>query len=156
MPHTLIIGYGNPLRGDDGVGIRAAELLAGGETGEGASSLCSDGVEVIACHQLSIELAATIADVDRLILIDACAVGQPGALTEQVLTPRIPSDGSNSLSHHLDARGLLAAAQILYGKALPTILLTLSGGSFDYGETLSPPVARALPKLIARIRDLLR
>ena len=31
MSHTLIIGYGNPLRGDDGFGPRAAELLADGD-----------------------------------------------------------------------------------------------------------------------------
>jgi hydrogenase maturation protease len=150
MPHTLIIGYGNPLRGDDGIGIRAAELLAG-EGGENPP--LPHGVEVIACPQLSVELAAAITEAERLILMDATAVGEPGALTEQLLAPLIPS--SNSLSHHLDARGLLAAAQILYGKAPPTTLFTISGRDFDYGETLSPPVAAALPGLLARVRQLM-
>jgi hydrogenase maturation protease len=150
MPNILIIGYGNPLRGDDGVGIRAAELLAG-EGGENPP--LPHGVEVIACPQLSVELAAAITEAERLILIDACADGEPGALREQPLTPIIPD--SSSLSHHLDARGLLAAAQILYGKAPPTILFTISGRDFDYREQLSPPVAAALPALLARIRDAL-
>jgi hydrogenase maturation protease len=109
------------------------------------------GVEVIACPQLSVELAAAITEAERLILIDACAGGEPGALREQPLTPVIPA--SSSLSHHLDAHGLLAAAQILYGKAPETILFTVSGGSFDYSETLSAPVAAALPHLLARVRE---
>lgn len=149
MPHTLIVGYGNPLRGDDGIGIRAAELLA--DRG-GVSPPLTDDVEVIACHQLNIELAALIADVDRLILIDASVFGEPGAVHEQILTPMIPE--SNSLSHHLDAGGLLAVAQMLYGHAPHTTLFTISGSAFDYAETFSPPVATALPKLVARIRDL--
>jgi len=148
MLKTLIIGYGNPLRGDDGIGIRAAELLAG-ETG-GETPPLPDGVEVIACHQLSVELAAAIAEAERLILIDACVGDELGAIREQPLTPMPPQ--SSSLSHHLDARGLLAAAQMLYGKAPPTILLTVSGGDFGYSERLSPPVAAALPGLLARIR----
>jgi Ni,Fe-hydrogenase maturation factor len=87
-----------------------------------------------------------------LILMDASAAGEPGALTEQALTPAIPA--SSSLSHYLDARGLLAAAQMLYGKAPPTILLTVSGANFDYVEALSPPVAAALPGLLARVQQL--
>ena len=152
MSHILIIGYGNPLRGDDGVGIRAAELLAGWDGVSPPQQ--TDEIEVIACQQLNIELAATISAVDCLILIDASATDEPGTLTAQTLTPTIPNQGSNSLSHHLDARGLLAAAQILYGKAPPTTLFTISGRDFDYGETLSPPVAAALPGLLARVRQL--
>ena len=99
-------------------------------------------------------LAATISDADRLILIDASATDEPGTLTERTLTPTIPSQGGNSLSHHLDASGLLAAAQMLYGKAPPTTLFTISGRDFDYGEQLSPPVTAALPGLLARVRQL--
>ena len=83
MPHTLIIGYGNPLRGDDGVGPRAAELLV--EEDGVTSPLLPDGVQVLVCHQLTIELAPQIAEADRLILIDAIAsdattTGEPGSI----------------------------------------------------------------------------
>jgi len=46
---VLVIGYGNTLRGDDGLGQRAAEALA--------QRALPDGVEVLSCHQLTIELA---------------------------------------------------------------------------------------------------
>ena len=143
MPHTLIIGYGNPLRGDDGVGPRAAELLA--------ETPFPDGVQVLVCHQLTIELAPQIAEADRLILIDARATGEPGSIQQCVLTPAIPD--SASLTHHIDAQGLLAAAQMLYGHAPETMLFTVSGGSFEGGEALSPAVAAALPELLTQIRE---
>lgn len=150
MPRTLIIGYGNPLRGDDGVGCRAAELLAegGGET----PPLPAGDVEALACHQLTPELALRIAEADRLILIDACAFGEPGTITEQTLAPQ--QADATSLTHHVDAAGLLAMSQILYGRAPAATLFTVSGGSFDYGETLTPPVTAALPAVLARIRAL--
>jgi hydrogenase maturation protease len=142
MPHTLIIGYGNPLRGDDGVGPRAAELLQ-------QTPFPAD-VQILVCHQLTIELAPQIAEAGRLILIDARAAGEPGSLQQCILTPAIP--GSASLTHHIDAQGLLAAAEMLYGAAPETVLFTVSGGSFDSGEALSPAVAAALPELLAQIR----
>ena len=148
MPHTLIIGYGNPLRGDDGIGPRAAELLA--DRGGATLPLLPEGVQVLVCHQLTIELAPQIAEADRLILIDARATGEPGSIEQCILAPAIPD--STSLTHHIDVQGLLAAAQMLYGHAPETLLFTVSGGSFDCGEALSPAVATALPDLLARIR----
>src|SRR5512136_592894 len=136
MPHTLIIGYGNPLRGDDGIGPRTAELLA--ERDGTTPPLSPDGVQVLVCHQLTIELAPQIAEADLLILIDATATGEPGAVQQRALTPAIPQ--SASLTHHVDAQGLLAAAQMLYGHAPEAVLFTVSGGSFDHGEALSPAV----------------
>lgn len=143
MPHTLIIGYGNPLRGDDGIGPRVAELLA--------EMALPDGVEVLVRQQLTIELADHIAEADRLILVDATARGKPGTVQRLPLTPAIPQ--STSLSHYVDAQGLLAAAQMLYGRAPETMLFTVGGGSFDAGETLTPAVAAALPDLLAQIRQ---
>ena len=148
MSHTLIIGYGNPLRGDDGIGPRAAELLA--DRGGATPLPLPEGVQVLVCHQLTIELAPQIAEAARLILIDARATGEPGSIQQCVLTPVIPD--SASLTHHVDAQGLLAAAEMLYGHAPETLLFTVSGGSFDGGETLTPAVAAALPDLLARIR----
>jgi hydrogenase maturation protease len=151
MPHTLIIGYGNPLRGDDGIGPRAAELLSEtlsqDETPEGVLS----GVEVLVCQQLTLELAPEIAEVDRLILIDAAANGEPGRVERRALAPAISQ--SASLTHHVDAQALLAAAQILYGHVPEAALFTVSANSFDHGATLSPAVAAALPGLLAQLRE---
>ena len=101
-------------------------------------------------------LAPQIAEADRLILIDAIAsdattTGEPGSIEQCILTPAIPD--RSSLTHHIDVQGLLAAAELLYGRAPETVLFTVSGGTFDCGETLTPVVAAALPDLLARIRQ---
>ena len=55
MVRLLVIGVGNPLREDDGVGWRLAEALA------------QAGVEVHTCHQLLPELAAELGRVDLVL-----------------------------------------------------------------------------------------
>ncbi len=141
-PRILVIGYGNLLRGDDGVGQRAAQLLA--------EACAADRVTVIACHQLTPELAPAIAGADRLILLDAEAGGEPGQIRCRDLMPAAGHSGV--LAHHMDASSLLAMAQMLYGHAPPTTIFTVCGASFDLGETLSPAVEAALPLLVAAVR----
>jgi hydrogenase maturation protease len=63
MARVLIIGFGNPLRGDDGFGWHAAQRLC--------ERLGSPDVQVIACHQLTPELAEDIGAAERVLFIDA-------------------------------------------------------------------------------------
>jgi hydrogenase maturation protease len=144
-PRILIIGYGNTLRSDDGVGQRAAQLLS--------ETYADDRITIVACHQLTPELAPAIAEAGHLILLDAEIGDEPGRIRCRDLTPE-PTGGS-VLSHAIDARGLLAMAQLLYGHAPPTTVLTVSGGSFALGDALTPPVEAALPLLMGAVREII-
>src|SRR5512138_3332741 len=70
QPRTLVLGYGNTLRGDDGVGWRVAEAFA----------RIAPDVEVRAVHQLSPELAEVASHYDAAVFVDAAADGEPGAV----------------------------------------------------------------------------
>ena len=70
MKKALIIGFGNPLRSDDGFGWHASRLLAQALTGQDAA--------VITCHQLTPELAEPLSQCSRAVFIDADAQGNPG------------------------------------------------------------------------------
>ena len=72
---TLILCFGNPLRGDEAVGWRVAERLPGAEV----------GARVVACHALVPEFAPAIAAAEVVIFVDACAGGTPG----EVGTPSV-------------------------------------------------------------------
>jgi hydrogenase maturation protease len=146
MPRILIIGYGNTLLGDDGVGPRIAELLDQEYEGDAQ-------ISVIACQQLTPELAPVITAAERLILIDAEAGGQPGKIRRRELSPE--TTGGESLTHHMAPGGLLAMAELLYGRAPRTTLHTVFGGSFGPGEHLSPAVEAAVPILLAAVKDSL-
>jgi hydrogenase maturation protease len=146
MPRILIIGYGNTLRGDDGAGPVVAELLAREYDG-------NSQIAVIACHQLTPELAPAIAAVERLILIDAEADGRPGEIRCRELHP--DAAGGDPLTHHITPGRLLTMAEILYGHAPRTTLHTVCGGSFDAGDGLTPAVEAAVPVLRAAVKDSL-
>jgi hydrogenase maturation protease len=137
----LVIGFGNPLRSDDGLGWRIAERLAA-EWPE---------AEVITCQQLTPELAEPISRAARVAFVDAAADGAPGRLHEQRLLPAAVAPAS--FTHHLSPNALLALSEKIYGLLPEAALFTVTGESFDYGQTLSPAVEAALPGLIRRIRD---
>jgi hypothetical protein len=69
---SLIVGYGNSLRSDDGVGWHTAGLLAGDPRLAGA--------RVLARHQLLPELAADVGRASLVVLVDAATQGAPGSV----------------------------------------------------------------------------
>jgi hydrogenase maturation protease len=125
----LIIGYGNPLRGDDAFGYRAAERIPG----------------AIAVHQLTPELMDPISRADRVIFLDAAAEGTPGEIRRR---PVQPSPDASNFTHHATPETLLAGARALYGRAPEALLITVTAATFDLSETLSPEVAAALERLL--------
>jgi hydrogenase maturation protease len=142
---VLILGWGNPLRGDDALGWRAAEQLSEGLAG------CQATVHV--SHQLLPEFAFEIAGSDLVIFIDAaCDNGPFGRVRFERVVPR--RCDSAAFSHHIDPPALLDMAQALYGSHPEAYLFTVAGRSFEYGEELSPEVAAAVPELLAQIRSI--
>lgn len=128
----LIIGYGNPLRGDDAFGYRAAERISG----------------AIAVHQLTPELMDPIARADRVIFLDAATDGTPGEIRRR---PVLPAEDGRPFTHHATPESLLAGAQALYGRAPEATLITVTAATFDLSEALSPEVQKALESLLLEL-----
>ena len=143
---TLVVGYGNTLRRDDGLGIRAAEALL--------SSPLPPGVTVLTCQQLLPELAATLAKFDQVIFMDASAPGflsrRAGAIQSLFVHPHDTQPAG--ITHFFGPTALLALAHTLYGRAPAARLFTMQADNFDLSEELSPVVAAALPDLLAQVR----
>jgi hydrogenase maturation protease len=139
----LIIGYGNPLRQDDGLGWQAANHLA--------KQLEGKPVDVIACHQLMPELAESAQGARAVLFIDARHDGTPGELSSQDVENLKPL--GSPLVHFMDPSAVMHYAQEFYGHCPPAKVLSMAGASFDYGEGLSAPVQEALPKLFQWVND---
>ena len=137
MPHTLIVGYGNALRGDDGAGIVAAELLMG--------RIHDPEIEILGQHQLTPELMEPISRAAHVIFIDAAASGRPGKVHR---IPLRPAPACARFTHHATPESLLAGAQALYGHTPEATLYTIPGQSFETGQELSPAVRRAVNELV--------
>ena len=138
MTGVLVVGYGNSLRTDDGVGWHAAGRLVGDPR--------LDGAEVITCHQLTPELAADISQASLVVLVDASSAGDPGSVSVRWIRPRSATPAS--WSHHLDPETLAGLAGSLYGAVPPIVLVSVAAGSFAEGDRLSDPLQRALCEVV--------
>lgn len=137
----LLIAYGNPLRQDDGAGLRLAELLAQ-RWQEQATAL-----RHLAVQQLTPELAVEIAepDVKAVVFVDTRAATAPAEAVE--ITPLAPPDAATpSLGHHCQPDVLLAYAALLQDgrPSPPAWLVTVPGLAFDHGEGLSQTASAAI------------
>lgn len=137
----LVIGIGNTLRGDDGVGWRLAEQVRGWKR---------PFLEVSAVHQLTPELAPRLAAAGEVLFIDACFAddclahdGAPGPRLEP-LAPGDHAGGHARLRHHTTPEALLALAQRLYGRRPPAWCLRIPAHDDQLGSRLSPATAAQL------------
>lgn len=138
MP-LLVIGYGNPLREDDGLGWRVAEEL----------QTCRPEAAVLVCQQITPELAEPLSRATHVAFVDIAANQLPGALTVTPVYPDTPTNAN--FTHQMTPSTVLYLAQVLYGNVPEARLYTVGGQAFGYGETLSTKVAEALPSLIGEI-----
>ena len=148
MMKTLILGYGNTLRKDDGLGVYAAMALA--------ALTLPDDVEIRTYQQLSPELSPVLAQVDHAIFIDAALASseeKPGMINTRILHPR--TNQPSGVTHHFTPETLLAMAESLYGHAPQAILFSVAAASFALEEGLSPEVTSVLPILVESIKKQL-
>ena len=137
----LIIGYGNTLRGDDGVGPRVAEAV-------GALGL--PGVRTLVCQQLSPEHAAPISLARTVIFVDAAVDAPP----EVRLRRLEPSDTSQLMAHAADPRTMLALARDVFGHVPQAWWLTIPAVNMEFSETLSPEAEYGCDEAVKRIQAL--
>ncbi|MCX6628521.1 MAG: hydrogenase maturation protease [Candidatus Solibacter sp.] len=140
MPHTLIVGYGNVLRGDDGAGFLVAELLR--------ERIRDPEIQILSQQQLLPELMEPISRVARVIFIDASVSGRAGKFQR---IPLRPAPACARFTHHATPESLLAGAQSLYGHTPEATLYTIPGRFFETGEELTPSVRRAVNELAATL-----
>ncbi|HZT75795.1 MAG TPA: hydrogenase maturation protease [Vicinamibacterales bacterium] len=140
---TLVIGYGNRLRGDDGVGWIAVEQMMARRP----------DVSIQIVQTLTPELAGDIALAHLVIFVDARTGDHPGRVHVERLEHDADADGS---AHGLGPASLVAWTARLFGRRPPAYLVTIEGERFGFGETLSPNVERSIPEAVAAIEWVAR
>ncbi|HSL23975.1 MAG TPA: hydrogenase maturation protease [Vicinamibacterales bacterium] len=146
MSRTLLLGIGNVLMGDEGVGVHVARRLE-------ALGL-PPNVHVLDGGTGGFHLLGELARYDPVVMIDATMDGQPAG-TVSVIEPRYASDFPRTLTaHDIGLRDLIESATLL-GQLPRMRLITISIDDMQAMQTtLSTPVAAAVPEVIARIREL--
>ena len=144
MGHLLVIGYGNPLRSDDGIAWQAAEELKR-EFDQSAKVFC--------VHQLTPELAADVSQAEMVIFLDASSKGEPGDVRCEAVSEE---PGELRFSHHLTPAEVLTLSDRLYSTKPCAFLISIHGDCFDHGTTRSPAAIHAVPEVVAQVCTLMK
>lgn len=133
-----VIGIGNPLRGDDGAGALLAAEVAG----------CP-------VHQLTPELAATLASLQQVLFIDAWLAPRGEAPRLDALVIDQEAATADLTSHQLHPAQLLALSEALYGRSPEGWWLRIPAWNLAHGRKFSPALASSLPAARALLHSWL-
>lgn len=140
----LVIGYGNPGRGDDGLGPAFVEAI----TQEQRS-----GLRLLSDYQLAVEHASDVAAAAGVLFVDAMLPGHDAVC----LQPIAADTGASVSSHTLTPAAVLALATTLYDATPPAWLLGIPGERFgDVEEGLSDTAMQNLSDARSRFDDWYR
>jgi hydrogenase maturation protease len=140
----LIIGYGNNLRSDDGVGRYLAEIIDRQKL---------PFVKALSVHQLTPELVLEITQAQAVIFIDAMIAFPPFEISLQSLEP---TQDKTRLSHTSNPEQLLSLCKNLYHKCPSAWLLTIPTNNFEFGETFSDLTQNAIAPALVILTQLIK
>ena len=147
---TLILGVGNLLLSDEGVGVRVVERLV-------ATYDLPEGVQTLDGGTLGLDLLYYLEGVENLLIVDAVKMGkEPGTLL-RLEGDEVPAFLSIKISpHQIGIPDMLFAAKLkdLYPRNV--VLWGVQPGVLDAGLDLSPPVAAQVDELVEKVVDELR
>ncbi len=153
---TLIIGYGNPDRQDDGV---AWHVLQGVAKALGIDQLDAEYPDIAdptgKVHlryllQLVPELAEELVKYDKVCFIDA----HTAEISEEIrVVELIPIYKSSPFTHHLTPETLLEISRTIYNANPLTLLVSIKGYEFNFSNLLSERTANLIPEAVQIILD---
>jgi hydrogenase maturation protease len=146
---TLVLGLGNPLRGDDGIGSRVVQSLAG--------QALPDGVEVVDGGTPGLGLVSLMEGRRRVIVIDAANVGRaPGEFV--CFTPaeaRLLGEDPHLSIHDAGLRDALLLAEALQVLPDEVLVVGVQPARLDWDDDLSPEVEATVPRIVGCILNKL-
>lgn len=131
MAPILVIGIGNPGRGDDALGPLLIEALQDAQL---------PGVELLTDFQLQVEFALDLQGRSQVIFADA-SVAAPAPFT---FTATVAERDASYSSHALSPGAVLHACRHIFGEPPPAWTLAIRGYRFGLGQALSPDAAANL------------
>lgn len=143
---VVVLGIGNPFRGDDGVGPAVLDLLAG-RVPAGVRLVASDGEPTRLLEQW--RDAATVVVVDA-----ATGGGPPGSVRSLLLRPGDPAPlgaAGGTSSHGLGLAGALALAAALGSAPGEVVVHAVEAGCTAHGTGLTPAVRQAAAVVAGRV-----
>jgi hydrogenase maturation protease len=138
--NCVVLGLGNTLHSDDGIGPQAVERLRN-------DPRVPKDVALIEGGTLGLELLTYIWDCSYLLVLDAVDVGQPPGTLVRMSSQELQTLPGKGSVHQLGVADLLVALRVLANRTPDVVLLGVQPASIEWGTELSPAVAAVLPAL---------
>lgn len=144
---TLVLGVGNLLLSDEGVGLRVAERLV-------TTYQTPEEILILDGGTLGLDLLYYLDGVENLLIIDAVEMGEePGTLL-RLEGEEVPAFLSVKMSpHQVGIPDMLFAAKLRDLYPLNVVLWGVQPGSLEVSLELSPPVAAQVNVLVERLLE---
>ena len=159
MSRTLVIGFGNIDRADDGVAFEVINALRR-RLGQNPLSEDETGLEELGAKidsvflsQLTPELMDTLVDYGRVIFVDAHVYEN---LENLRCAPVVPEYAPATFTHHLTPATLLALLKTLYRVEPAGHLVSIRGYDFDFHRNLSEKTGALVESAADRILRILK
>ncbi|MDY0300433.1 MAG: HyaD/HybD family hydrogenase maturation endopeptidase [Trichlorobacter sp.] len=145
---TLVLGLGNTIMTDDGVGPKVIEIL---QTG---NYELPDGAELLDGGTLGLDLLPYLEGVERLIIVDAVETGEvPGTLI-RLEGEDVPIALATRLSaHQMGLKDLLAVAELMGCLPQHVVLIGIQPACLEMGTELTAALSSKLPELVNMVRE---
>jgi len=148
-PKTVVVGLGNPLMGDDGLGIAALEILRDRWEFEPEVELLDGGT-------WGMNLLHLIESAERVLLVDAINVGAAPGTAVALERDELPRLLSMKLSpHQIDMREVLAVAELRGTLPDDIVAIGLQPERIEMSTELSPTLSRNMDALLLSVAERL-
>jgi hydrogenase maturation protease len=142
---TLVLGIGNLVMSDDGIGVRVIQKLA-------ACFRFPDGVSLLDGGTLGLDLLPRLEGVERLLVIDAVDIGKPPGTLARVAGDDVPIVLETKVSpHQMGLKDLLAVAMLQGFAPLEMVLWGVQPEKIEMGMDLSTVVEESLDALVKNV-----
>lgn len=148
--NTLVLGIGNTLLGDEGIGVHAVRYLADNDALPEPVSYLDGGT-------LSFTLAGPLGEAQHLVVIDAAELGAPPgrvAVFEDDELERYLRRTRGRSVHEVSLLDLLSVASLTDTLPQRLALVGVQPQEVDWADGLSAPLTRALPEIARQVRAL--
>jgi hydrogenase maturation protease len=142
VKETLVLGLGNILLGDEGVGVRVVERLLD-------LYHFPEGTRVLDGGTLALDLLPYVEDADRMVVIDAVDMRAESGTVVRITDEEVPTFLSVKVSpHQMGLADILSAARLQGLSPEELVLWGVQPGVIDTTLDLSPPVAAQVDVLV--------
>jgi hydrogenase maturation protease len=144
-PTVLVLGIGNTVMSDDGVGVMVVQSLQ-------SEYRFPDNVEILDGGTLGLDLLPKLEGISHLIMVDAVETGEKPGTCVRLAGEELPIALETKISpHQMGLKDLLAVARLLGHAPGEMVLIGVQPGSIEMSLELTPEVALQVPAMKASV-----